>query len=631
MPRIHTRSLLSLLCVSSLAVGAVMIPATSTPSAQSLVAVAHAQPGAHQIADPQQTGSQLTVVGTEAAIYDPRKVDVRATVEVTGFPANTPLKVTVDGVDAVWTFPHMAKNFPTQNTDAAGGLKAVVQPSQPTPHGGSHTITVSTHDGSVSRSIANIDFAAGVVFTSSTLDGKETAVGGTGNLAIGNLPIGTRLVFFGTPGGANWLSPMQQPWVFSPTLPLPVFGVTIPRDRTLVGQPAVVGFQLPGRAVEYQTVIPTLGSDSPSHNNPHFSITQKELPGGLYQTAYSARSDALYVSRSDFAGSSTIYKLDPRTLDVLHERTLDSGISIFGLGVADEAGTVWGTDSVGNQAVVFSQDDLSTVKAFPKESIFHPRDVQVDPRNGKAYISGIQAKSIMVTDQHSEGVVSRISAPGIESTMSLTLLPASRELFTTSYQTPQMMSVNLDSGATTVYDLPEDLKVLSSVAVDPDRRIAYLAAQESGDITVYDLNARRVITRIPTGAGALSAVFEPVNKFVYVANRGTGTVSVIDTATNTVIDNLPVGEKVNHVTTDGKGNVYVANKQSHYLRGEPRDSVFRISYDPNQTFERPVVKTYTPPFISPTVAGFIRGLIGLLNVGGFGHLIPQFLMRFLTI
>ncbi len=95
--------------------------------------------------------------------------------------------------------------------------------------------------------------------------------------------------------------------------------------------------------------------------------------------------------------------------------------------------------------------------------------------------------------------------------------------------------------------------------------VAYVANNQSNNVSVIDTATKTVATTIPVGTHPSGVVFSPDGGRVYVLNSGDGTISVIDTATNTVTATIPVGgagvdgPELLAITPDGK-SVYAANE-----------------------------------------------------------------------
>ena len=93
---------------------------------------------------------------------------------------------------------------------------------------------------------------------------------------------------------------------------------------------------------------------------------------------------------------------------------------------------------------------------------------------------------------------------------------------------------------------------------------AYVANQQSNNVTVVSTVTNAIVATIPVGNNPVSTCFSPDGTRVYVTNNGSNNVSVINTATNTVIDSVTVGNSPYgaSITPDGK-KIYVGNNRSN--------------------------------------------------------------------
>ncbi|MCB1866174.1 MAG: hypothetical protein KDG50_12175 [Chromatiales bacterium] len=91
------------------------------------------------------------------------------------------------------------------------------------------------------------------------------------------------------------------------------------------------------------------------------------------------------------------------------------------------------------------------------------------------------------------------------------------------------------------------------LAVDSGRNRAYVSSIVDGDVAVIDLATHRVVSRIPTGAGAEGVAVHPATGIVWVVNRAAGTLSLIDPDSLAVVRSGPAGEFPIRVAFDSTG------------------------------------------------------------------------------
>ncbi|HZT31513.1 MAG TPA: alkaline phosphatase family protein [Bryobacteraceae bacterium] len=111
--------------------------------------------------------------------------------------------------------------------------------------------------------------------------------------------------------------------------------------------------------------------------------------------------------------------------------------------------------------------------------------------------------------------------------------------------------------------LPTQQIYWSGLAQHPKKDLLYAANRGSdplaGNVTVFDTNSGRVLTRIPVGVSPYDLVFRPDGDLLYVSNWSSRSISVIDTRANKVIDEIQVGVNPNDMELDGDGRLYVSN------------------------------------------------------------------------
>jgi YVTN family beta-propeller protein len=77
-----------------------------------------------------------------------------------------------------------------------------------------------------------------------------------------------------------------------------------------------------------------------------------------------------------------------------------------------------------------------------------------------------------------------------------------------------------------------------TVAITPDKRLAYVTNQTSGTVSVVDLVSLTKTADVPVGAGPFGVALTPDGGRAYVANSASNSVSIIDTASNGVVGTI---------------------------------------------------------------------------------------------
>ncbi|MGN7838466.1 YncE family protein [Stenotrophomonas sp. 22385] len=364
--------------------------------------------------------------------------------------------------------------------------------------------------------------------------------------------------------------------------------VKVPVDAVPGQHPVVVRASQPAAAT---VVALRVSPNLPLSGQQAFQQSAGKLVQGLYQSAYSAGSNALFVTSAvgrPPVTQSQLLKVDPATLKVVKAITPaqvpgakgGSVFAVYGVGVDDANGTVWVSNTRQDTVAVYRQSDLSLVHQFPAGAVPHARDVVVDAKRGKVFASAAGEDHLSVFDAKSFKALAPITlASGVDDEkfvpMSLALDEASGKLFTVSIGTPEAAVIDVASGKVEkVIDLGNSISA-SGVAFDGRRNRLYVASQGTDNLLIVDVASGNVLHDVPVGAGALNVAFEPVSGLAYVTNRGAGTVTVVD-GDGKVVGNLDGGTFPNHVREDGKGNVFAVNK-SRGAEDPKGDRITRIT------------------------------------------------------
>lgn len=349
---------------------------------------------------------------------------------------------------------------------------------------------------------------------------------------------------------------------------------TLPADAVVGTHPLIVTTDSPYYAdvvkLKVSPKVPLSGEDK-------FVMTSEKPGAGLYQVAYSRKNNALFVTSASGrppVRNSQLIKLDPQTLATVAKVTpaeapadgeRGGGVfAVYGIGVDDANGTVWVTNTRQNTVAVYNQSDLSLVKQFAPGLAQHARDVKVDEKNGKAYVSQVGVPEVAVFDTRT---LEKLPSIEIESKVrgekfspaSLDFDPASGKLFVVSLSTNEVAVIDSASGkVSALFPVKGGLSTIGIAYDAADDRI-FVAGQGSDDLLILDGKTGALLHDIAVGAGALNVAFEPVSKTAYVSARDAGTVTVVD-ADGKIVANLPVAPFANHVLADGKGGVYAVNK-----------------------------------------------------------------------
>ncbi|WP_409567701.1 YncE family protein, partial [Paracoccus sp. (in: a-proteobacteria)] len=181
-----------------------------------------------------------------------------------------------------------------------------------------------------------------------------------------------------------------------------VFDLAIDADAQPGLHPVVVLTENPSAAriveVRISREVPVSGIDL-------FSVEHAVVAAGPYQAAWSPQTNAVFVTSTVGRGAgsrSAIERFDAASLTdplrVSPAATGDTGIpfAVYGAAVDDANGNLWVTTTQQDTVAVYRQSDLSLVRQFPVGQVPHARDVVVDERRARVFVSSAGHDDIYV-------------------------------------------------------------------------------------------------------------------------------------------------------------------------------------------------------------------------------------------
>jgi YVTN family beta-propeller protein len=203
-------------------------------------------------------------------------------------------------------------------------------------------------------------------------------------------------------------------------------------------------------------------------------------------------------------------------------------------------------DKVGRRVRFF--DPMTRTELSSIEAATAPHDLAISPDHRTAYIP-----------VYGDGVYGNNPHPGHE--IAIVDLMSRSQIGTidvSPYQAPHGIQIDAAGLLYVTCDLSRKLLVINPktrsieaaidtegtghwVAVLPDARKAYVANKNDRlFVSVIDLQARKIVARVPTPKGTQGIAASPDGTRVVVADFGDPALIVIDTATDKVIDSVPL-------------------------------------------------------------------------------------------
>lgn len=363
----------------------------------------------------------------------------------------------------------------------------------------------------------------------------------------------------------------------------------VPSNAPAGLHPVVVSATQPAAALVYPLkVSPTV----PLSGEDRFTLTSQKLTPGLYQAAYSARADRVFVTSASGrppVSQSELLSINPQTLAIERRvkpaqtppappRAARPGApaaaapaapgvyAVYGVGVDDANGTVWVTNTRQDTVAVYRQSDLALLKQFEPGLVPHARDIVIDEKLGKVYASPFGKPQIAVFDAKTLTFVKNIPistgrdiADKEFAPMSLELDRTNHKLYTVSLGTEEAAVIDTRADKVDKVFMLEGAKSPIGVGFDAKTNRLLVAAQGSDSLLILDGTTGKTLHDVKVGSGPLNVAIDHARGLAYVPSRGAGTVTVVS-LDGKIVANLPAGSLPNHVAEDGKGTIFSINK-----------------------------------------------------------------------
>ena len=124
--------------------------------------------------------------------------------------------------------------------------------------------------------------------------------------------------------------------------------------------------------------------------------------------------------------------------------------------------------------------------------------------------------------------------------------------------------VDQDPDAAGIQNLPAGHEP-NSVALRPDGRYLYVANNGGGNVSVVDLESKKLARSISLKGGLLDIVMQPGADYAWVTNRRTNTISLIDTVANDFAASFTPIEAGAALLTDTRGIAFTPDGTKAYI------------------------------------------------------------------
>jgi len=365
-------------------------------------------------------------------------------------------------------------------------------------------------------------------------------------------------------------------------------------------------------AVSLAVIAPAASAASPAASAAAATanVQRQPIAKGLYELAYSATQNAVFVASSggfgDAAGPAQVLRLDPATLAVQQRIPLER--KGFGVVLDDANNRLYVGNTVDTSVTVvdIAQNHVvGTVqlmeKVTGKDGKSHYshdlRELVVDAPNNRLYVTGHSQEGsvLFVVDTQSLTLLDTIPGLGNAKAPGLALDAAGKRVYTSNLL-GEVVTVGTDSGK-----VEQRFKVSAeqpmNIALDPAGSRLFVTDQGLEMIRKYQGNSiegfvsrhpgKRVLVldrgtgselaSIPTDAGPLGILLDAPRKRLYVTNREAGSVTAYDSDSYQQVASWSVPTHPNSLALDAKNNVlYVSIKNGEADPKGAEESVARI-------------------------------------------------------
>ena len=343
-------------------------------------------------------------------------------------------------------------------------------------------------------------------------------------------------------------------------------------------------------------------------------VKRQELAQGLYEIAFSAKQDAVFVAsaggRGEGAAPSKILRLHPETLAVQAEIALER--PGFGLKLDDannrlyigntNDGSITVMDTAANKVIGVVQlaEKIKTQGMDGKPTERYPhnfREMVIDSAKHRLYAPGLwfQDSALYVVDTRSLKVEKVLPGFGFVAT-GVALDDKAGKLYVSNLQGQlftvdtaslavskqeaggdQLLNLAIDHGAGRVLATDQGLENIDGMRAKLGKLENYQMRGKGNRVVVLDPASGKLVASLPTGAGPVALLLDEPRQRLYVTSRSDGAVSVFDSRSHALLQTIPMPTHPNSLALDTRRNVlYVTVKNGEKDPKGANESVARI-------------------------------------------------------
>lgn len=181
-----------------------------------------------------------------------------------------------------------------------------------------------------------------------------------------------------------------------------------------------------------------------------------------------------------------------------------------------------------------------------------PCDVTIHPDGAYAYVPDLFGDTLTVLDVEAFEIATQVDVASRDGA------PAEPWMGTAAWDGDSLLVEHNDgeAGSESIWDVSDPADPVERARltvddgmgegpltseIDPDSAFGYVFTSGSNDVTVMDIEAGAVETRLDLGGSAFVGTWDPAREFLYVPVQDASEVAVIDVAERSIVDRLDTG------------------------------------------------------------------------------------------
>ena len=181
-----------------------------------------------------------------------------------------------------------------------------------------------------------------------------------------------------------------------------------------------------------------------------------------------------------------------------------------------------------------------------------PCDVTIHPDGAYAYVPDLFGDTLTVLDVEAFEIATQVDVASRDGA------PAEPWMGTAAWDGDSLLVEHNDgeAGSESIWDVSDPADPVERARltvddgmgegpltseIDPDSAFGYVFTSGSNDVTVVDIEAGAVETRLDLGGSAFVGTWDPAREFLYVPVQDASEVAVIDVAERSIVDRLDTG------------------------------------------------------------------------------------------